>query len=1526
MRRSIALFLSIALIFQASLTQAALSPNSSPSLHSVLPPESLGFITERFQGSSDRKVILIQDLHAHLDTQRKIAGLLEFYQSRGLLKGPVAIEGASGPWDLSLLEKYPASARRSELFDYLLQEAGLTGPEWFALTSKTPVSLIGVDSAQDSAAQRQLFRQTRLARELVAKQVQAAREVLDTFAQQTFKRKHKNWIKLTAKWNIAELSTSDYLRKTQRWARTPEQLQWTHSMVTLTLVERLLRQQATLEDIRQIAPREQDAARLTHSLIQASGQKSLFTLDAVLELLRASVDFYTAAVVRDQPLAHQTIQLAHQQGVAISVVGGFHTLGMVRELKQQGISYEVITPNITEDFTAQDEARYADRLAGVPVDMSGFLMQGATSKGGGQRGATRSQSANALLSVIQKMRWPRLADLPWASMHTGKPELEAWWKFLNAEQAKGRTIEQTLETVGFGLDHMNTVQRESSRRHFDVHASETEPILVALRDRQSLFGKKVAGYSRIRHFTVLKGPLNIAAIPQEIRGEFTVEQMSGVLLIRRQVVPGTYDLYVYPPAYSEVEALLMGPHATSLTRLLVLETILFHEHTEGHPDEEVIKKTRSTKVPRNTPVDHGDLVAYGATLKGLSDSIFNGAANDWLDRLSNDIGINWRDAQIAAELDPLEKNIVAGVIQDPDQIHVARLIVSLGMGYLFSGWSNPGNADDRKKIIMLQQLVRLNQRYPGGLPAYRQSSLRLIEDMNAKRSRFTGKVPLLPRTFEVNDLEGANSRGSSFYETERMGIARGNKTAVVLMAGGLGERLGYPGFKIGIPLSLMTGDTYFDWYVKYVLALQRRSNAVMRQNERIPLMIVTSDDTEQGILSLLNDRHFVRNRSLESGEGETYWERGESLVVVGQQDMVPSIDKSANFHVDPQDPYHVLAKPNGHGGVHMLLRRVGLARKWKVEGKEHIIFIQDTNAQSTNALPIALELNAREKAGMTFVAVPRKAGDNIGLIGQLADESVLQNVLDKHHLSFDPATTEESLFDVWKQQGLSLEGMNREINEETATQGAAFDVANVEYVIAKPALQTSVHKDGDFAEGASRRSPYPGNTNILVTEIDAYLDALEQTQGLMPEIVNFKKPLSRAETNMQDISEAISRSGKRVQVVRFSNEDGFVFSTAKNGLADGAKAQAEGKTPETMSTAEMEFYANMRKRLAQVGVRFESAGKVVTVKDVKLRDGAKVILMPSFAVSMEELVMKVRGGSVTDRSSLILDGEGIRIKSFQLDGGLRITVGPGVTLDVENFKESNSAEEKLVELKALTNVPAPLGIRGYDLEQANKDQARVIEIFEPGHYRLGPAGYLEKEGAKNDWIQVDDQLGKPRIRTIPPNVQFSKRWIAVVMSVLGMASYLLSWPLFILWGIPQIFKIAGFGDAEYDQGQVTGARASYQRFHELAHTLTDSELMVEFVLTPLFFWMNLGVRIAGLISKWLDSSDLSPEMAVRVAQLREFFRSGSTFIPDISGKVLHSDIAPSQVFGQITGYFETVFHHQRKVSYEQARAYLSAAA
>jgi UDP-N-acetylglucosamine pyrophosphorylase len=75
--------------------------------------------------------------------------------------------------------------------------------------------------------------------------------------------------------------------------------------------------------------------------------------------------------------------------------------------------------------------------------------------------------------------------------------------------------------------------------------------------------------------------------------------------------------------------------------------------------------------------------------------------------------------------------------------------------------------------------------------------------------------------------------------------------ACVLVAGGLGERLGYSGIKVALPTEITTGTTYIGLYCKEILALQAASNKLAGTANTVPLAIMTSDDTHQRTVDAL---------------------------------------------------------------------------------------------------------------------------------------------------------------------------------------------------------------------------------------------------------------------------------------------------------------------------------------------------------------------------------------------------------------------------------------------------------------------------------------------------------------------------------------------------------------------------------------------------------------------------------------------------------------------------------------------------
>jgi UDP-sugar pyrophosphorylase len=55
---------------------------------------------------------------------------------------------------------------------------------------------------------------------------------------------------------------------------------------------------------------------------------------------------------------------------------------------------------------------------------------------------------------------------------------------------------------------------------------------------------------------------------------------------------------------------------------------------------------------------------------------------------------------------------------------------------------------------------------------------------------------------------------------ERLGVDAAGESAYVLVAGGLGERLGYSGIKVALPVESASNACFLQLYIESILALQ----------------------------------------------------------------------------------------------------------------------------------------------------------------------------------------------------------------------------------------------------------------------------------------------------------------------------------------------------------------------------------------------------------------------------------------------------------------------------------------------------------------------------------------------------------------------------------------------------------------------------------------------------------------------------------------------------------------------------------
>jgi hypothetical protein len=167
-RQSVAIFVSASLLWTSgSIADAALqtsivfSPPPSLPQFELKPPPQLAHISDHYnhpQSMGGRRplVILIQDLHSHYGVQKNIAGVLDFLAkkipSKTELPFALAVEGADGTVDSTVMATFPDRAIKERAADYLMREGELTGAEYFAVMRGLPKSIVGVEDGSTTTS------------------------------------------------------------------------------------------------------------------------------------------------------------------------------------------------------------------------------------------------------------------------------------------------------------------------------------------------------------------------------------------------------------------------------------------------------------------------------------------------------------------------------------------------------------------------------------------------------------------------------------------------------------------------------------------------------------------------------------------------------------------------------------------------------------------------------------------------------------------------------------------------------------------------------------------------------------------------------------------------------------------------------------------------------------------------------------------------------------------------------------------------------------------------------------------------------------------------------------------------------------------------------------------------------------------------------------------------------------------------------------------------------------------------------
>ena len=513
---------------------------------------------------------------------------------------------------------------------------------------------------------------------------------------------------------------------------------------------------------------------------------------------------------------------------------------------------------------------------------------------------------------------------------------------------------------------------------------------------------------------------------------------------------------------------------------------------------------------------------------------------------------------------------------------------------------NSATPEEKKNFII--QFNELDKVCRGGIKDYLQRAKILLEASKNKVNNFSDTTIEIP-----DDIPHIEIGTDEFFELDQLGFNQLKDTVFVLVAGGLGERLGYTGIKIGLQNDLITLRTYIEVYTDFIKAYEDR----VRKKEKekidkdwyIPFCIMTSGDTHDETISLLKTHN-------------DYGMRPGQISIVKQNKIPAILDNDCHLALE-HDKFLIETKPHGHGDIHYLLYTSGKAKQWIKEGKKYMVQFMDTNVLAFNCVPASIGASVKYSYDVNSIVVPRRPKDAIGAICRIN-----------------------------RADGTSV-------------------VQNVEYNLVDPLLKEKFNGKGDIAN-ESGFCDFPGNLNVLVFKLEPYLKILEETQGLVPEFVNpkyadetrtkFKSP-TRLECLMQDVPKLI-KNGETVGYTYFDRW--FCFSACKNNLKDAIEKLKKNETGESAFTVERDIFKTNERILSEICGKLEVVNtepeNELNIGGCTVKFGPKIIIYPSYAPTISELKEKLqkmkKGIRMTNNSTLILKNDINIEEGIDLDGYL----------------------------------------------------------------------------------------------------------------------------------------------------------------------------------------------------------------------------------------------------------------------------------
>jgi UDP-N-acetylglucosamine/UDP-N-acetylgalactosamine diphosphorylase len=284
-------------------------------------------------------------------------------------------------------------------------------------------------------------------------------------------------------------------------------------------------------------------------------------------------------------------------------------------------------------------------------------------------------------------------------------------------------------------------------------------------------------------------------------------------------------------------------------------------------------------------------------------------------------------------------------LEDPaDQAMVAK-IHEADQEHLFDDWDQ---LDSAARHSLLKDLHHIDL-------SFIQQLIRDHLDSSASEAPIAAPTP--PDWIPLEDPGRAAAKLRGLEALQR------GEVAVLMVAGGVGTRLGHPGPKGSFPILPISGGTLFQIFSESLLRLQKKVG------RSIHWIIMTSPTNHTETLQYFRQHDY---------HGLT-----PSEVTIVPQEQLPVLD-SRRCKILRSGPGQVMFSPDGHGGSIRLLQRT--ATDLRQRGIQHIYTHQVDNPLARMADPELIGLHLERDSRFTSKAVAKTDPDEkVGVFCSVGD-------------------------------------------------------------------------------------------------------------------------------------------------------------------------------------------------------------------------------------------------------------------------------------------------------------------------------------------------------------------------------------------------------------------------------------------------------------------------------------------------------------------------------------------------------------